>query len=172
MSFFVKPNFKVAGPIFGSNIKVFSNILANLTDEEITTLNKGNTIHITIDDTDYEIDSSYTDIRIQAKEGYNVGMENNLFVILNTVRTEELILEGMAREFVSKIQNIRKNEDYNVADRITIDYNGDENIIASVDMFKNYIMSETLATEITFNENINMELDLNGHKAGIITKRV
>ena len=172
MSFFVKPNFKVAGPIFGSNIKVFSNILANLTDEEITTLNKGNTIHITIDDTDYEIDSSYTDIRIQAKEGYNVGMENNLFVILNTVRTEELILEGMAREFVSKIQNIRKNEDYNVADRITIDYNGDEDIIASVDMFKNYIMSETLATEITFNENINMELDLNGHKAGIITKRV
>ena len=112
MTFYVKPNFKVAGPIFGSNIKIFSDILANLTEEEITKLNQGESIHITIDDTDYEIDSSYTDIRISAKEGYNVGMENNLFVILNTTRTEDLILEGLAREFISKVQNIRKTENY------------------------------------------------------------
>ena len=172
MSFFVKPNFKVAGPIFGANIKVFSDILAGLTDEEITKLNKGESIHITIDDTDYEIDASYTDIRITAKEGYDVGMENNLFVILNTVRSPELILEGIAREFVSKIQNIRKQEDYHVADRITIEYNGDEDIKKAALMFKDYIMNETLATEITFNESLNTELDLNGHQAGIITKRV
>ena len=172
MDFFVKPNFKVAGPIFGANIKVFSEILANLTNEEITKLNNNETIHVTIDDTDYEIDSSYTDIRITAKDGYNVGMENNLFVILNTVRSEELILEGIAREFVSKVQNIRKTVNYNVADRITITYNGDEEIKNAVDMFKEYIMNETLATEITVSENINTELDLNGHKAGIITKRV
>ena len=172
MSFFVKPNFKVAGPVFGSNIQVFSNILAELTEEEITTLNKGETIHITIDDTEYEIDSSYTDIRINAKEGYNVGMENNLFVILNTVRSEELILEGIAREFVSKVQNIRKKEDYNVADRITIAYHGDEVVKKSVEMFEDYIKSETLATGITYQEEIKDDLDLNGHQAGITTKRV
>ena len=99
-------------------------------------------------------------------------MENNLFVILNTVRSPELILEGIAREFVSKIQNIRKQEDYHVADRITIEYNGDEDIKKAALMFKDYIMNETLATEITFNESLNTELDLNGHQAGIITKRV
>ena len=99
-------------------------------------------------------------------------MENNLFVILNTVRTEELILEGIAREFVSKVQNIRKQEDYHVADRITINYNGDEDMKKAVDMFKDYIMNETLTTEIILDENINTELDLNGHHAGIITKRV
>ena len=172
MSFFVKPNFKVAGPIFGANIKVFSDILAGLSDAEITKLNKGESIKVTIDDTEYDIDSSYTDIRITAKEGYDVGMENNLFVILNTVRTDELILEGIAREFVSKVQNIRKQEDYHVADRITINYNGDEDMKKAVDMFKDYIMNETLATEIILDENINTELDLNGHHAGIITKKV
>ena len=108
--FFVKPNFKVAGPIFGSNIKVFSDILANLTESEIAKLNNKETIKVTIDDTEYEIDDTYTDIRINAKDGYNVGMEDNLFVILNTVRTKELVLEGLAREFVSKVQNIRKQE--------------------------------------------------------------
>ena len=172
MSFYVKPNFKVAGPIFGANIKVFSELLEGLTDEEVACLNNGKTIHITIDDTDYEIDSSYTDIRISAKEGYNVGMENNLFVILNTVRTEELISEGIAREFVSKVQNIRKTEDYNVIDRITITYNGDEDIKKAVNNFKDYIMSETLATEITFDEKLEKTFDLNGHEAGIVTKRV
>ena len=171
MSFFVKPNFKVAGPIFGANIKVFSDILAGLSDAEITKLNKGESIKVTIDDTEYDIDSSYTDIRITAKEGYDVGMENNLFVILNTVRTDELILEGLAREFVSKVQNIRKQEDYHVADRITINYNGDEDMKKAVDLFKEYIMKETLATEIILNENINTELELNGHPVGIITKR-
>ena len=171
MSFFVKPNFKVAGPIFGANIKVFSDILAGLSDAEITKLNKGKSIKVTIDDTEYDIDSSYTDIRITAKEGYDVGMENNLFVILNTVRTEELILEGIAREFVSKVQNIRKQEDYHVADRITINYNGDEDMKKAIDMFKDYIMNETLATEIILDENINTELELNGHPVGIITKR-
>ena len=171
MSFFVKPNFKVAGPIFGANIKVFSDILAGLSDAEITKLNKGESIKVTIDDTEYDIDSSYTDIRITAKEGYDVGMENNLFVILNTVRTDELILEGIAREFVSKVQNIRKQEDYHVADRIMINYNGDEDMKKAVDLFKEYIMKETLATEIILNENINTELELNGHPVGIITKR-
>ena len=171
MSFYVKPNFKVAGPIFGSNIKVFSDILANLTDSEITKLNNKETIKGTIDDTEYEIDDTYTDIRINAKEGYNVGMENNLFVILNTVRTKELILEGLAREFISKVQNIRKQEDYNVVDRIIITYNGDEDIKEAVNMFNDYIKSETLAKELIFDELIENEIDLNGHKANIVTKQ-
>ena len=67
----------------------------------------------------------------------------------------------------------QQNPDDIVPDRLlTIDYNGDEDIKKAVDMFKDYIMNETLATEITFNESLNTELDLNGHKAGIITKRV
>ena len=171
MSFYVKPNFKVAGPIFGSNIKVFSDILANLTDSEITKLNNKETIKVTIDDTEYEIDDTYTDIRINAKEGYNVGMENNLFVILNTVRTKELILEGLAREFISKVQNIRKQEDYKVVDRIIITYNGDEDIKEAVNMFNDYIKSETLAKELIFDELVENEIDLNGHKANIVTKK-
>ena len=93
------------------------------------------------------------------------------FVILNTVRTKELILEGLAREFISKVQNIRKQEDYNVVDRIIITYNGDEDIKEAVNMFNDYIKSETLAKELIFDELIENEIDLNGHKANIVTKK-
>ncbi|MBE6155113.1 MAG: isoleucine--tRNA ligase [Firmicutes bacterium] len=171
MDFNIKPNYKVAGPMFGANIKTFADKLANLTTEEITKLNNNESVEVVIDDVTYDIDNNYIDIRISAKEGYNAGMENNLFVILNTNRTKELILEGIAREFISKVQNIRKNEDYNVSDRITVLYNGDEDIKETVEMFKDFISGEVLATEIFFDETITNPLDLNGHEANIVTKR-
>ncbi len=171
MDFNIKPNYKTAGPIFGANIKTFADILAKLSSEEINKLNNNESIEIIIDETTYSIDESYIDIRISAKDGYNAGMENNLFVILNTNRTKELILEGIAREFISKVQNIRKNEDYNVSDRIIINYNGDADIIEAVDTFKDFISGETLATEIIYNEDIANKIDLNGHEANIITKK-
>ena len=172
MNFQVKPNFKIAGPIFGADVKLFASYLSNISHEELNKINNHEKITIIINEKEYIIDETYLDIRISAKEGYNAGMENNLFVILNTHRSEELILEGVAREFISKVQNIRKTEDYNVIDRIIIDYNGDEDIKKAVEMFMDYIKSETLATEIIYDETVNNPLELNGHRANIATKKV
>ena len=172
MNFQVKPNFKIAGPIFGADVKLFATYLSNISPEELNKVNNHEKITIIINEKEYVIDETYLDIRISAKEGYNAGMGNNLFVILNTHRSEELILEGIAREFISKVQNIRKTEDYNVIDRIIISYNGDDDIKESVEMFMDYIKSETLATEIIYDETVNNPLDLNGHRANIATKKV
>ena len=98
-------------------------------------------------------------------------MYNNLFIILNTELTHELILEGLAREFVSKVQNIRKAEDYNVADRIEVTYNGDDLVQEMVKEFEEFIKGEILAVAINYDESTNNKLDLNGHEVNILTRK-
>ena len=114
-----------------------------------------------------DITPDMVDIRIESKEGFNVGMENNKFIILNTELTRELLLEGLAREAVSKIQNLRKTVGLNIADRIKLYFNGDDEVKEAFVMFKKYIMDETLSVEF---EEMNSDLeivDINGHNVGI-----
>lgn len=108
-----------------------------------------------------EIDSTMTDIRIEAKSGFNVGMENNNFVILNTTLTNDLINEGIAREIVSKVQQMRKNVNLELTDRIIINYNATEEIIAAVNEYADYIKRETLATEIKVSDDTTEEFSVN-----------
>lgn len=171
MNYTLKPNFKVVGKIMGSNIKEFQMKLEALSSEDIDSLVNNKTITMNIGGSDITIDSEMVEIRILEKEGFNVGRENNLFIILNTELTHELILEGLAREFVSKVQNIRKSEDYNVADRIEVTYNGDDLVQEMVKEFEEFIKGEILATTITYDECTNNKLDLNGHEVNILTRK-
>ena len=171
MNYFVKPNFKEVGKVFGKSIKEFQEKLSNLKTSEITDLNNDKTIKMTIDGKDYDIDKNMVDIRIDAKEGFNVGQDNNNYVILNTTLTESLINEGIAREFVSKVQNLRKELDFNVVDRITIKYNADKSIVDAIEEFNDYIKNETLATEITLDEKLNKDLNFNDVMINITIKK-
>ncbi len=171
MNFMVKPNFKVAGPIFGQSIKKYADSLLNLSVENITKLKNGENITLDVDGVEYEISPDMVDIRISAKEGFDVAMENNNFIILNTELTKELIEEGIAREFISKIQNMRKVKEYNIIDRITIYYNGDEDVKETVNSQKEFIMAETLATDIVFKESLEEKFDLNGHETYLDTEK-
>lgn len=171
MNFTVKPNFKMVGKIFGAKIKEFQTKLESLSEEEIQKLYNNETVNMFIGEEEYEITRSMIDIRIESKPGFNVGMENNNFIILNTELTEELQLEGIAREFVSKVQNMRKTNDYNVVDRINIYVNGDADFNASLATFGDYIRSETLAVKIEEKENIEESYDLNGHMVYILIEK-
>jgi len=162
MNFSIKPNFKEVGKIFGPQIKTFTNILNELSKEEIEQLEAGENINVLMNDEPLMITPNMVDIRIESKEGYVTAMENKQFVILNTERSEELILEGLAREFVSKVQNLRKDKNFNIEDRIIIYYKGTEKFSKSVYLFKDYISSETLALEINEKEDLNESYDLNG----------
>ncbi len=167
MNFSVKPNFKEVGKIFGPKIKLFQEALQNLTNEEITSLENNGEVAILMDGEKINVEKNMVDIRVEAKEGFNVSMENQNFVILNTERTEELILEGMAREFISKIQNMRKGKGLEITDRIVLYYNGTENFAKVLEMFGEYIKEETLATEIILKENLSDMFDINGEKVAI-----
>ena len=172
MNFTVKPNFKEVGRVFGPKIKEYSQKLLELTNEEITKLQNGELITMNIAGDDYEINSNMVDIRTNSKEGFDVASENNNFVIIDTRLTEDLILEGLAREFVSKVQNIRKEQDFEIIDRINIKYRGDSDIDKCVDKFLDFIKNETLALSITKSDNLTDTIDLNGHEVKVSVEKI
>jgi len=167
MNFLVKPNFKVVGSVLGPKIKEFTNVLSNLTNEQITKLNNNENITVKLENEDFEVTKDMVDIRYSSKEGFDVTMENNNFVILNTTLTTELIEEGIAREIVSKVQNLRKEKDFNITDRINLYYNSDNEVETSINNFEEFIKNETLSLEIIKKDNLENKVDLNGHEAYI-----
>ncbi len=169
MNFSLKPNFRVAGPKLGKNIKAFGGALAAL-DASVAApkLENSESIVIDLNGEDFEVTSEFVMINIAAKEGFTVEMENNLFVILDTTLSEELINEGFAREFISKIQQLRKNNGYEMMDNIKIFFDGDDEIANSVEVHKDYIMEETLAKSVERVSDESFEKqDLNGHETGV-----
>ena len=164
MNYVIKPNFKVAGPVLGKNIGAFKTELLNLTEEEKDKLVNNENIVITINDEEVNVTPDMTTITVEALEGFNTLSENNEFIILNTNLTEDLILEGLAREFVSKIQNLRKERDYNITDRIKIYYEENEEFERVLEEYGDYIKGETLAVEISKKYNLTEELKINDLK--------
>ncbi|MDD2203600.1 MAG: isoleucine--tRNA ligase [Bacilli bacterium] len=162
MDFIVLPNFKISGPIFGSNIKLFSEALSNISSAQIAAFSNNKSIKLEVASKVEEITPDMVEIRINSKEGFNINMQNNHFVILNTTLNQDLIDEGMARELISKIQQMRKNNDFDVIDRIKIYYNGNDDIKRAIEKYNEFIKKETLAEEIIFQDNINEKFNLNG----------
>ena len=99
-------------------------------------------------------------------------MENNIFTILDTTLTDELIDEGLARELVSKVQQLRKQNDYEMMDNITIEVTADEAVNAAITKHADYIKKETLAVSLECVDGLEAKYDLNGHKSGIKVERV
>ncbi|MSU00903.1 isoleucine--tRNA ligase [Tissierella sp. DSM 105185] len=169
MNYSLKPNFKVAGSILGKKIKSFGKALGELNAHEtVEKLESGEKLVLNLDGEDVEIEKDYVLVTISSKEGFDVAMENNLFVILDTTLTPDLVNEGYAREFVSKIQQMRKNNGYEVLDNINIFYDGSDEIKAAIDEYKEFIKSETLAKSIERVSEEDLEKqDLNGQMTGI-----
>ncbi len=171
MHFNIKPNFKVVGPTLGSNIKAFQGALMDLNEEDKKMLLKEETITIDFNGERLDVTPDMVDVRIEAKEGFNVGMENNKFVILNTDIDRDLLLEGLAREFVSKVQNMRKTSGLEIENRIELYYDGDKEILESLSKYSDYVKEETLAT-VYENKDSGEEIDVNGHKVKVQIKKV
>lgn len=171
MNFTIKPNFRAAGPVLGKNIKAFGQALSEADAKELIAKLSAGPVVMNIGGEDYEITEDYLDVRISAKEGFVVGMENNVFTILDTTLTPELIEAGYVREVISKIQQLRKQADFEMMDRITISLEADDEIKAAVDNSADYIKEETLADSISYTE-VADKFDINGHDTGICVKRV
>ena len=145
-----KPNFKEVGKLFGSNLGKFTEFLNNISKEDSEKLENG-TLKIELDK-ETEILPSYVLRNIEAKEGYKAVMLNYKTVVLNTNLTNDLINEGLAREIVSKIQNLRKTLDFDISDRINTVYNSDPKVEEAIKQFEQYIKDETLSLTITKGE--------------------
>lgn len=171
MDYSLKPNFKVAGPMLGKNIKAFGGALAKADAAQVVAQLEGDgKMTFDLNGEAVEITAEMVDIRISAKEGFAVAMENNIFTILDTTLTKELVDEGLARELISKVQQLRKQRDFEMMDNIKILVDADEEVAAAVQTHKEYIMKETLALEIAAGSDLK-GYDLNGHKTGIDVER-
>ncbi|MEF9921938.1 MAG: isoleucine--tRNA ligase [Anaerovoracaceae bacterium] len=172
MNFALKPNFKVAGPVLGGKIKMFGAALAKENPAEFVGKLQGEgSATINLDGEDFTVLNDYVDVRISAKEGFAVAMENNVFTILDTTVSPELLDEGLARELISKVQQLRKQNNFEMMDNIKIFVDADEKVKLAIEKFKSYIMKETLAVELCEKTGLE-EYDLNGHKTGITVERV
>ena len=174
MNYTLKPNFKVAGSILGAKIKSFGKALNELDSKEIVEkLENGETLTLNLNGEDTVIEKDYILVNINSKEGFDVTTENNLFVILDTTLTADLINEGYAREFVSKVQQMRKNNGYEVLDNINIFYEGSDEIKSAIDEFEEFIKKETLAKSIEKTNDESLEKqDLNGQITGIKLEKI
>ncbi len=164
LDYIVKPNFKVLGKKLGSDIKELQLKLQNLEKEEITSLQKGS-LTITVAGNELILDSSSVIITLKQKEGYASSSNEKTCVVLDTTLTEELILEGLAREFVRNVQALRKEADFEITDHIAVYYDGDSELDQMLEVYKEYVMRETIAEEIIRKE-LNIEEvalnDING----------
>ena len=172
MDLTVKPNFKEVGKVFGKNIKEFQEKLTNLTTDDINTLNSGNSIKMTIDNTEYEVNKDMVDIRISSKEGFNVGTINNKFIILNTELSKELLDEGLARETISKIQQLRKSYNFDIMDRIKVYYHATDEYTNSINKHLEFIKKETLATEFISDNSLELDTNINDYQVGFKLERM
>lgn len=161
MNFTIKPNFKEVGKTLGSKMKAFQDALLALSEEDKLKLINGESIMIKVDNEDLEVTKDMIEVRIDSKEGFNVQMQNNKFVILNTELTCELILEGIAREIVSKVQNMRKSAGFDIADRIKLYYDAEGDTLEAFSTFADYIKDETLAV-VYENKKTDNVVDING----------
>lgn len=172
INYTLKPNFKVAGPALGAKIKAFGGALAKADPKTVVAaLESDGTYSLELDGETVEITKDFVDTKISAKEGFTAAMENNVFTILETTVTEELACEGLARELVSKVQQLRKQKNFEMLDRIAVTVNGDEDVKTAVAAHKDYITGETLADSVNFTDETMETYDLNGHKTGIAVEK-
>ncbi len=171
LEYLVKPNFKVLGKTLGPKIKELQNVLSKLTSNEIGKIaEEGLTVKLAGED--FELTAENTLISIKQKEGYASTSNNRTIVVLDTELTEELILEGLAREFVRKVQSLRKEADFVITDHIKIYYNGTEAIEKMFTLYKDYAMGEVLGDELIHDESLTDFENINEEKIALKVERV
>ncbi|MEL0225515.1 MAG: isoleucine--tRNA ligase [Flavobacteriaceae bacterium] len=159
----IKPNFKTLGPRFGKNMKAAVGVINNLNDEQIKSLEAGETLAVQINGEEANIQPN--DVLIQSKdiEGWLVANGNGLTVALDIQLDDDLINEGIAREMVNRIQNLRKDAGFEVTDKIVLYLKQDVALVKVFEKHQAYIQQETLAKEIVLKKNLvdgeNVEFD-------------
>lgn len=159
----IKPNFKTLGPKYGQIMKAIAAHVNTFTQDDIKNIEQNKFLNITIDD--QEVQLSIEDVEISTDDipGWLVASENGTTVALDIKITDELKAEGDAREFINKIQNIRKDSNFEVTDKIIVNIKEEQKFKPALVQFKDYICTEILATnliEVTVLEKFE-EIEIN-----------
>jgi isoleucyl-tRNA synthetase len=170
----IKPNFKTLGPKFGRDMKSISNAIQNFSQEDIINIEKDGNLSIKIDEKIIHLEISDVEISSKDIEGWLVANANGLTVALDVTISEDLREEGIARELVNRIQNLRKDSGLEVTDKIKLSVLNFENLQTSVEANKAYIMSETLTSEMVFVDSLTdgTDIEFDNIKSKILIKKI
>ncbi|GAA3752951.1 isoleucine--tRNA ligase [Flavobacterium ginsengisoli] len=146
----IKPNFKALGPRFGKDMGLISKEIQSFSADQINQLDKQGTLDIVIAGNSVTLSLEDVEITSQDIEGWLVANSNGITVALDITLTEELKNEGIARELVNRIQNIRKDSGFEVTDKIKVQIKRDGILEDAVSKNEDYIKSETLTDELVF----------------------
>ena len=171
LDYIVKPNFKILGKTLGPKIKELQEILSNLTAKEISQLEEGS-LKVKLSGEDFELTNEMVLISLKQKEGYASSSNSRTCVVLNTELTEDLILEGLAREFVRKVQSLRKEADFVITDHIKVIYNGTDKIKQMLEKYYDYVMGEVLGDELINDDSLMFDDELNDEKVAIKVEKI
>jgi isoleucyl-tRNA synthetase len=141
-------NFKIIGPKFGKQVNAVAKRIKEMTSAEVVELDQTGTFTIGVNGSGVTVTREDVSIAAQSIEGWLVDSGEGLTVALDTTLTPELINEGIAREFVNRVQNMRKDAGLSVTDRIRICFESSDRIAGAVLRMSDHIQSETLATQI------------------------
>ena len=153
----IKPNFKTLGPKYGKIMKQIAASVAQFNQSDIAGIEKSGVYQLQIDGNPVEITIEDVEIMTEDIPGWLVASEGGMTIALDINVTEELKQEGIAREFINKIQNIRKESDFEVTDRVKLKIQKHEAFNEAVENFKNYICNQTLAAELVLIDELNSE---------------
>ena len=161
----IKANFKVLGPKYGKLMKQVAAKIAGMSQKEIAEFERTNKFSFVVENQEVNLDLDDVEIISEDIPGWLVANEGKITVALDINLTQELIEEGIAREFVNRIQNLRKESGFNVVDKINIYILSNPNLNSAITKFDEYICSQTLANSINIvdkmeqKENISVEVN-------------
>jgi isoleucyl-tRNA synthetase len=156
----IKPNFKTLGPRFGKDMKAIANAVINFTAEDINKMEENGHLDVEVNGKNITLERADVEITSQDIEGWLVANEGALTVALDVTISDELRKEGIARELINRIQNLRKDSGFEVTDRIDVTLQKDEHIIKAIDANMSYIKSETLTDELEIIDKLDNGIEI------------
>jgi isoleucyl-tRNA synthetase len=156
----IKPNFKVLGKKYGKQMKEISNAFTNFTQEQISEIEERGRYTLALESGDVVITTEDAEISSEDMPGWLVASEGKLTVALDVTITDSLRREGVARELVNRIQNLRKDSKFEVTDKIEIVLERRDEIEDAMNYYKDYICTQTLAAEILLSDSVDGGADI------------
>jgi isoleucyl-tRNA synthetase len=153
----IKPNFKTLGKRLGKHMKAAAAAIAVMSQEKINAIEKSGSYLLEVEGEKFELTLEDFEITAEDVPGWLVATDGPLTVALDVKLTDDLLAEGIARELVNRIQNIRKNSDFNVTDKISVRIEKHPRLTEAIEKFGNYIQGEVLATSLSLAENVGGE---------------
>lgn len=171
----VKPDFKKLGPKYGKNMKLIAKLISEMSQSDIIEFEKNGQFTFDVNGAPATVETCDVEIISEDIPGWLVANEGNLTVALDITVTDELKREGIAREIVNRIQNIRKDKDFDITDRIKVAISANENSDAAIEEYKEYISKQVLADEIIV-KNLDgaedaIDLDMDGYLLQVTVKK-